>query len=152
MNKFAKAVKDVEKKCSELLKTQHYTLSTLPEKMPSAGIYVFSKNGRVLYVGRTNNLRRRLQYHTRNNHNQATFAFLLTRHRTKNKKASYQAVGSRSDLLRQPDFKLAFDKARIEIRNMHIQFIAENDANRQALLEICAAMHTEAKYNNFDNH
>ena len=57
-------------------------------------IYLFSQDGCPLYVGRTNNLRKRLQHHTRNNHNQATFAFLLARHETGNLKASYQPNGS----------------------------------------------------------
>ncbi len=152
MDKFTKAVKNVLKKCDELLKTKSYTLRSLPKKIPSAGVYVFSKNDRVLYVGRTNNLRQRLQFHTRNNHNQATFAFLLARHRTKRTEASYQTTGSRNDLLRQPDFRAAFDKARMEILAMDVQFIEEKDSNRQALLEICTAMRARAKYSNFDNH
>jgi predicted DNA-binding protein YlxM (UPF0122 family) len=38
MNTFAQAVKDVQKKCSELLKTYHYKLSSLPKKMPPEGV------------------------------------------------------------------------------------------------------------------
>ena len=84
--------------------------------MPLAGIYLLSEHGKALYVGRTNKLRNRLQYHTRNNHNQATFAFLLARKKTGKIKASYQKSGSREDILTQPDFRSAFDAARQRIK------------------------------------
>lgn len=152
MDEFSAAIKDVEKKCSELLQSASCKFAALPKVMPTAGVYIYSENGKMLYVGRTSNLRRRLQYHTRNNHNQATFAFLLARHRTGKMKASYQTVGSRSDLLSNGDFRAAFDNARAAIREMDIQFIEETDPTKQALLEICTAMKSGAKYNDFDNH
>jgi len=73
--------------------------------MPSAGVYLLSEDGRALYVGRSNTLRKRLQGHTHNNHNQATFAFLLARRQTGNLTPSYQAKGSRQDLLNDPEFR-----------------------------------------------
>jgi hypothetical protein len=119
--------------------------------MPLAGIYLFSEDGQTLYVGRTNRLRRRLQDHARNSQSQAPFAFLLAREET-SKKAAYQTRGSRRDLMKDPDFRSAFDKARERIRGMAVQFIEETDPTRQALLEICAALRAEATYNDFDNH
>ncbi len=151
METFTQAVKAVKKKCAALFKSPFYKLETLPKDMPEAGVYVFSKGRTVLYVGRTNKLRRRLQFHTRNNHNQATFAFLLARKETGKTKPSYKTNGSRSDLLRHGNFRAAFNKARSAIREMDVQFIEERDPNRQALLEICTAMKSKAKYNDFDN-
>jgi hypothetical protein len=127
-------------------------MCALPTQMPIAGVYLFSEKGNALYVGRTNNIRKRLQYHTRNNHNQATFAFLLARKETGNTKATYQPSGSREDLLTQSLFREAFDKARERIRNMDVQFVEETNPIRQALLEICAALQAGARYNDFDNH
>lgn len=152
MDEFTQAVKDVEEKCSALLTSPHYSMGSLPKRMPQSGIYLFSENGRALYVGRTNKLRNRLQYHTRSNHNQATFAFLLAREETGRTKATYRRSGSRSDLLNDPVFRSAFDRARERIREMDIQFIEETQPTRQALLEICAALRAGAKYNDFDNH
>ncbi len=152
MNEFSEAIKDVENKYSMLCDAPKCCMKALPKDMPASGIYLFSENETALYVGRSNKLRKRLQYHTRNNHNQATFAFLLAREQTGNIKASYQKKGSRKDLLTQPDFKQAFDKARQRIKNMDVQFIEEPDPTRQALLEICAAIRLKAKYNDFDNH
>ena len=152
MNKFAQAVKDVEKKSSMLLTSPKHSMSALPKDIPLAGVYLFSEHGHALYVGRTNSLRKRLQYHTRNNHNQATFAFLLAREHTGKTKATYQKDGSRTDLLTQPEFRSAFDIARERIRKMDVQFVEEPDPTRQALLEICAALQSGARYNDFDNH
>jgi len=75
-------VADVKCKFGDLQASTKHCMAKLPRNMPSAGIYLLSENGRPLYVGRTSNLRNRLQYHMRNNHNQATFAFLLARHHT----------------------------------------------------------------------
>jgi hypothetical protein len=152
MDDFAHAVSDVDKKCSKLLASPKHRMDTLPREMPSAGVYLLSENGESLYVGRTNKLRNRLQYHTRNNHNQATFAFLLARERTGKTKPTYQKSGSRQDLLTQPRFRSAFDAARQRIRKMEVQFIEETDPIRQALLEIYTALRVSARYNDFDNH
>jgi hypothetical protein len=152
MPDFKQAIMDVEKKCAALLKSPRHKINNLPKGMPLAGIYLFSEKGQTLYVGRTNNLHKRLQYHTRNNHNQATFAFLLAREKTGKTKASYQKPGSRSDLLNDPEFRTAFDLARDRIKNMDVQFIEEPNPIRQALLEICAAIRAKSKYNDFDNH
>jgi hypothetical protein len=152
MDQFSQALKDVEEKCSVLLSSSKYNMGDLPQEMPRAGVYIFSEDGHALYVGRTNNLRNRLQYHTRNNHNQATLAFLLARKLTGNTKATYQKKGSRNDLLDQPAFRLAFDDARERIKKMDVQFIEERNPIKQALLEICAALRAKAIYNDFDNH
>lgn len=152
MDEFTSAVNDVQAKCSALLASPKYSMSVLPRKMPLAGVYIFLENDLELYVGRTNNLRKRLQYHTRNNHNQATFAFLLARESTGNIRATYKKEGSRNDLLSQPAFRLAFDNARERIRRMDVKFIEEIDPVRQALLEICTSLRVEARYNDFDNH
>jgi len=152
MNEFDQAVSDVEIKYSKLLASHKHRMDNLPKDMPLAGIYLLSEHGKSLYVGRTNKLRNRLKYHTQNNHNQATFAFLLAREKTGKIKASYQKAGSREDLLTQPDFRSAFDEARQRIKEMDVQFVEEADPIRQALLEIYTAMSVRARYNDFDNH
>ena len=120
--------------------------------MPEPGIYLISEGGERLYVGRTNRLRKRLQSHTRNNHNQATFAFLLARHETGNLKASYKRDGSRKDLLGNPHFRTAFDTARERIKKMTVQFVEEADPIKQTILEVFTAFETKAKFNDFENH
>ncbi|MBC2714035.1 MAG: GIY-YIG nuclease family protein [Desulfobacteraceae bacterium] len=92
-DKFNSVIECVRSKFAELCRSPKYTLTHLPKEMPEPGIYLFSEAGRALYVGWTNKLRKRLQYHTRNNHNQATFAFLLARHQDWQPQGELQAGG-----------------------------------------------------------
>jgi len=151
-DKFDVIINGVKDKYNQLLSSKKHTYSEIPKKLSLAGIYLFSKDGEALYVGRTNNIKQRLQHHARNNHNQATFAFLLARHETGNIKASYTQKGSRADLLKDDVFKTAFNQARENIRLMDIQYVEENDPVSQTILEVYAAFESGAKYNNFDNH
>jgi len=151
-DRFDEVVACVRQKFAELHAGSKYTLATLPNNIPDAGVYLFSESDCPLYVGRTNSLSKRLQYHTRNNHNQATFAFLLARHETGNIRASYQQKGSRRDLLNDPAFRAAFDAARDRIRRMDVQFVEERDPIKQTILEVFTALQTKARFNDFDNH
>ncbi|MDD2944131.1 MAG: GIY-YIG nuclease family protein [bacterium] len=152
MDQFDKIIQCVRENFAELISSPKLTISHLPKEMPGPGIYLFSERGIALYVGRTNTLRKRLQYHTRNNHNQATFAFLLARHQTGKLKASYRPDGSRAHLLQNPIFRSEFDEARERIRQMAIQFVEEPDPIKQSILEIYTAFQTKAVFNDFDNH
>jgi hypothetical protein len=114
---------------------------------------MFTENGLPMYVGRTDDIRKRLANHRHRSHNTATFAFLLARHETGIREASYQSSGSRADLLKNnATFCAAFDRARERIAAMDVKAIEEGDPVRQALLEIYAAFVSGAKYNDFQNH
>ena len=152
MDHFDSVIRNVRGKYAELMASPKYTVSGLPKEMPDPGIYVFSEQGKTLYVGRTNRLRKRLQNHTSNSHNKATFAFLLARHDTGNLKATYKPEGSRPHLLQDVTFRAAFDAARQRIRETTVQFVEEADPIKQSILEIFVAIQTEAEFNNFDNH
>jgi len=119
------------------------------------GVYLFSEGEKHLYVGRTNHVRRRHGLHCRASaqHNQAVFAFKLARHATGNLKASYSTgAGSRKALAADPDFKRAFDEAKIRVKAMDFRWVEEADPLRQCLLEVYAAVALETPYNDFDNH
>ncbi len=151
-DRFDNVMEAVRAKFATLIASPLQCVQRLPKEMPEAGIYLFSEKGKALYVGRTNRLRKRIKYHTRNNHNQATFAFLLARHDTGNLKASYKPEGSRTDLLDEPAFRTAFDAARYRINQMDVQFVEEQDPVRQTILEVFTAFMMEAEFNDFDNH
>jgi predicted GIY-YIG superfamily endonuclease len=151
-DRFDTVIDCVRTKFAELRDSPKYRLAHLPKKIPESGIYLFSDGSRTLYVGRTNGLRKRLQYHTRNNHNQATFAFRLARHETGNLKATYTREGSRRALLMNPKFRFAFDAARKRISQMNVQFIEETDPIKQTILEVFTAFETRAEFNDFNNH
>jgi predicted GIY-YIG superfamily endonuclease len=150
---FKSFISDVEQQYERLLSCHPFPCASLPRQLAKTkGIYLFSENEVPLYVGRTNDLRRRLQNHTRRSHNTATFAFLLARQAT-GRQRTYQPVGSRADLLKNDAaFAAAFDAALMRVKKMNVQVVREDDPIKQALLEIYAAFVSGAKHNDFDNH
>jgi hypothetical protein len=122
--------------------------------MPDRGIYLLSEPGTHLYVGRTNNIRRRLQNHSRPSatHNQATFAFRIARTESGVTRATYRPDGSRAALQQDETFGPIFVAAKDRIARMDVRFVEEVDATRQALLEIYAATVLGTPFNDFENH
>lgn len=119
------------------------------------GVYLFSEDGRHLYVGRTNDVRARYGRHSLPgaHHGMAAFAFRLAREETGQVKATYRAgKGSRKALAVDPVFKAAFDAAKARVRRMDFRYVSEPDPVRQAVLEIYSAVALETPYNDFDNH
>lgn len=137
----------------EALMSMH---SLIPGTLPkAAGVYMFSENGRHLYVGRTRNVRSRYGQHTRQStgHNNAPFAFKLAREATGFLKSTYQSDDtSRANLMLNPTFRTAFDEALARMRAMEFRFVEENDPTRQCLLEIYVSVVCGSPYNDFDTH
>lgn len=130
------------------------SFSKLPRRMPAAGIYLFSEFGRPLYVGRTRTLKRRIGRHCRPGatYRMAAFAFRLARESTGKLKATYTTKGSRADLMQEPAFGEAFDRAKERIRAMEVRFVEEPDPVRQTLLEVYVAIALGTPYNDFETH
>jgi hypothetical protein len=82
----------------------------------------------------------------------AAFAFRLAREDTGRVKASYTTEGSRAALYKDPDFRAAFEAAKIRIRGMDIRFVGEDDPLKQTLLEIYTAVALNTPYNDFNTH
>ena len=123
--------------------------------MPVSGVYLFSEGDRHHYVGRSNRLRKRYFLHCRpgSKHNQASFAFKLTRETVGSLTASYHAgPQSRVGLAKTPNFMVAFAEAKARIREMDYRFVEETDQTRQALLEMYCALALQTPYNDFDTH
>lgn len=137
-----------------LVQSAPFTFGSMPKELPKAGIYLFTEGDRHLYVGRTNNLRKRLQGHCSpgSSHNTAAFAFRLAREACNVTKATYKREGSRVQLMKETAFAAAFVAAKGRLRAMHVRVVAENGPIRQALLEMYVAVVLEAPYNDFDNH
>lgn len=133
---------------------QPVLFSTLPRRMPAAGIYLFSEFGRPLYVGRTRTLKRRIGRHCRPGatHRMAVFAFRLARESTGKLKATYTTKGSRAALMQEPSFREAFEMAKERIRAMEVRFVEEPDPVCQTLLEVYVAIALGTPYNDFDTH
>jgi hypothetical protein len=153
--KFATLVERLAPKLASLLSAAPLMYGTLPRDMPKSGVYLFSENGRHLYVGRSNVLRGRYGRHCRPGatHRQAAFAFQLARESTGMTKASYRpGEGSRAGLMSNPVFAAAFAAAKERIREMEYRYVEEVDQNRQALLEIYCAVVLGTPYNDFGTH
>ena len=137
-----------------LLQSEPFTFGSLPKDLPMAGIYLFTEAGKHLYVGRTNNIRRRLQQHCRpgSTHNSAPFAFRLAREARNVLKATYKTEGSRAHLVQDVAFAAAFTDSKARLCAMQIRVVEESNPLRQALLEMYVAVSLDAPYNDFDNH
>lgn len=152
--KFAALVVSLEPKLQALIQMSPVSAARLPRVMPSHGIYLFSDGTRHLYVGRSNNIRRRIGLHCRpgSQHNQATFAFRMTRLQTGNSGPTYTTLGSRQELVKDAVFGQTFTSCKATIRGFDLRFVEEHDPTRQALLEIYVATVLETPFNDFDNH
>lgn len=119
------------------------------------GIYLFTENGRHLYVGRSNRLFERYKNHwgPTKTQREAAFAFKLAREATGFTKAVYKkGAGSREDLALDPVFNTAFKSAKERIRAMEYRWVEESDPTCQCLLEIYASVALATPYNDFDTH
>jgi hypothetical protein len=117
----------------------------------NGGIYVIYDGEEAVHVGRTRNLRRRLQGHCSESHYHASFAFKRARHVT-GRFADYKAGNSRLVLAGDPDFRAEFLSQVGAIRGMAYRFLAVVDPVEQYLLELYAAMELGTSMDEFDTH
>lgn len=123
---------------------------TLTKNLPTKpGIYLLSEGGEDLYVGRTSrNLRNRMKGHGSGTHFSSTFAFLLARHET-GIEATYKPKGSREDLMSDPVFRPAFDRALERIKKMEVRHIVIEDDHVQHVFELYTALRLNTRHNHF---
>jgi predicted GIY-YIG superfamily endonuclease len=151
---FQSRLDSVIRSFEQLKLSQGITFPLLRQVMPMQGIYLFSENDDHLYVGRSDNIRRRLGLHTRQSSDyfQASFATLLAKERCK-LVADYRY--RRKDPLHfanQQTFRDAFAASKIRIRAMQVRIVEERDPVNQALLEVYTATVLPTRYNDFSNH
>ncbi|MEW9807026.1 GIY-YIG nuclease family protein [Mesorhizobium marinum] len=129
------------------------TNGVLPASFRGSGVYLFSENGKRLYVGRTRDVRKRYGEHTRpsSGDKKAPFAFKLARHATGFITSNYRpGEMSRAGLMLNRVFALAFSESLERVRNMEFRFIEEVDPTRQCLLEIYVSVVCRTPYNDFN--
>ena len=110
----------------------------------SPGLYVFYEDGRPLYVGRSNNLRNRVQRHRTGAHNTAAFAVGMTRRRLRVERRTEEEKGDYGDEV--------FREAKERIKGMEMGTVKVECPIEQAALEMYAHMRLKTPYNDFDNH
>jgi len=151
---FAEVVDSLHPSFTRLLQMLPVTTSTLPKDTPKSGIYLFTENGRHLYVGRSNRLRDRVRNHgsVGSKQNVAAFAFKIARRTTGNTKATYKTEGSRKELMKQPEFVKAFNDAKTRVSRMEVRFVEEANQLKQSVLEMYVCVALETPFNDFDTH
>ena len=132
-----------------LLACPQTNISDLPRNL-GPGVYLFRERGLPVYLGRAKSLSERPKQHTSNSERKAALAFLIARKETGHVEASYQSgPESRAGLMKNPQFKAVFDKARLRIKRMQIQWVEVADPSVQSVLEVYATKALDTKFNSF---
>ncbi|MDZ4089131.1 MAG: hypothetical protein U1E69_20255 [Tabrizicola sp.] len=152
--KFAEVVESLHPSFERLMSMEPLR-GTPPSRLstPKSGVYLFSEQGRHLYVGRSNRIAYRYALHCglSAKHNQASFAWKLMAEEVGHK-ATYRQGEGRADMIRLQNYADAFTAAKARIRRMDFRFVEEIDQMRQALLEAYACVALETPYNDFNTH
>jgi len=135
----------------ETLRAMSPVKSIPPASQKIKGVYLFSEGGTHLYIGRSNDIRRRRKQHFAlgSRINDTPFAVLLARECTGIQPA-YSGEYVRKKLSGNDIFMSAFSKAKERIARMDFRFVEENDPIRQTLLEVYCAVVFATPYNKFD--
>lgn len=117
------------------------------------GIYVFYENEISIYVGRTNSIKNRIQWHTRpsSGSESASFAFNLA-------KRDYGSKGeikqTRKALMQIEEFKEIVNNHKLNLANVKFKYIAIENDILQTMLEpyLALKLNTYPLNNTFENH
>lgn len=118
-------------------------------KLPKKGVYLFSEEGKPIYVGRSDNIPQRRRHHRSANTNQAALSRLMACEELE-LKPDYRK--GRDKFKGHPGFAKAFYRARKRVSAMSFRAVEENDPIQQALLEIYCAVAARTRYNSFGVH
>ena len=149
---FEKYTASLDDKLQELLSMAAVTMAKPLMNAPSGGVYLFTENGKHLYVGRTKRkISKRVRGHV-STAKDCPFAFRLARETVGKTVADYSGDHTRDKLLADPAFAHAYAAAKDRLREMDVRWVAEDDPIRQALLEIYVSVVLQTPYNDFDTH
>ncbi len=151
--RFHAAVKRTEPLLDDLQRAVRHCVSDHPVIPAVPGIYLFHYDGKPIYVGQSRNLRRRLSQHTAmgSRQNEASFAFNLAKRSAG--EAGLNVVGSRAAVESDPEFAKHFERARRQVAEMDVQFIALEDPIERTLFEVYAALSLGTEeFNSFETH
>lgn len=150
---FGEAVEQLDNLLKQLTNATSKHLKAHPLVPSGAGVYLFSENGKPMYVGQGRNLRRRLTQHTseRSHENSASFAFNLALETALKKKLNLPKTRKQKEA--DPAFAELFLVAKQRVAAMEVQFIEIPGATERYLFEPFAtdALGTH-RYNSFETH
>ncbi|PJJ09813.1 GIY-YIG catalytic domain-containing protein [Flavobacterium sp. 1] len=117
------------------------------------GIYAFYENGKPIYVGRANNIRKRIQWHTRESSGSesASFAFNLAKMEYAKKS---EITLQRKQLMQIEEFIEIFRKHKLNLTNIEFRCIAVENDILQTMFEpyLAFKLGTYPINNTFENH
>lgn len=147
---FEKDLKKVLKKFDRLTSMDSISPDEQPKKTPKKGVYFFSEGDVCLYVGRSNNVRKRYKMHVGKNLNAdgGNFAFKIARGELGRQADEL----SRKGVMELEGFEVEFRNAKKRIKAMGFRCVRECDQRVQALLEHYAIVALGADYNDFGTH
>ena len=151
--KFDRLIAKMPELLKELKNTPLLNRNDLSD-VPKQGVYILYHKGKPVYVGRSNNIRSRIQQHSRpsSRHNSASLAFRIAKDNMSRNTAIPRFI-KRKELEEAPGFAQEFFLARMMVANMKIRVIEITDQVEQALFEIYAALALKTtKYNEFSTH
>lgn len=139
----------------ELLKEFHDSSFLERRNLPSyGGIYVFYQDEKPIYVGRANNIKKRIHGHTRpsSGHNSANFAFNLARLELAEKLAETK-IG-REELMQNSEFLEKFTKFKKDLHASKIKCLQIKNDAIQTIFEpyLSMKLDTYPVNNTFENH
>ena len=137
----------------QLKNSKQITIDNL-QTVPAKGIYVFYEKTNPLYVGRSNNMKVRIQSHSRpgSRHGSATFAFILAKEKAGADNKGINTKDERKVLENNDEFKTLYKEAKERVSNMAIRVVSIEDQILQTLFEVYAAIELKTKYNEFGTH
>ena len=141
----------------------------LPQELHTAGVYVFYERDKAMYVGRSDDLLKRIRTHGNpgSGKSKAAFASNIAKAKIMQTYKDTSPCPNKSDKqwrksldweLGKPESKFLvsfgteFKKAKKEVLNMSFKVVEIEDSIDQAIFEIYASMKLKTPYNNFDNH
>jgi predicted GIY-YIG superfamily endonuclease len=135
--------------CPLMLATEATKAKGFPN---TGGIYLFYEAERPLYVGRTDNLKRRVRIHKTSDYNGASFAFKLAKEMATNRGLDLSPAKNKKELALYPEFNKYFNEAKIRIAVMQVKHVRIDDPITQLLLEPYVHLSLDTPYNDFNNH
>ena len=124
------------------------------DKLPKyRGVYVFYEGGKPIYVGRSNNIRNRIQWHTRESSGSesASFAFNLAKLEYGNQS---EIKKQRKVLMQIEEFLEIFRKHKLNLKNLEFKCISVENDILQTMFEpyLAYKLKTYPVNNTFENH
>jgi len=150
--RFNQSVARMSKLLKDLKRKPFLTRDNL-YNIPKQGVYVFYHDDKPIYVGRSNNLKLRIQQHGRpsSRHNSASLAFNIANEMME-RNGQIPKFITRKEREEAPGFDRAFFLARITVAKMKIRVIEITDQIDQAMFEIYAVLALNTRYNDFSTH